>query len=213
MSALPEKPRWRGLRCKEAGEAGLAIVDLLVALVLVVIACAIAIPAFVSETSTPTNTGAQANLETGLSGANVYWRATKGSFGGIYGGGSGVSSITGIDVALKFVQSASTKPNVISIASSGPTDWLVMTAFVPGTRDCWIVVAQAKPQTAAVAGNLDRAPGIYFGVIRRTESSHCVAGLRLAGTSFRAHHFPRGSVAGLHVGLRGTRTPSLSRAS
>jgi len=191
MSDSPERLRWRGPGPDKAAEGGLTAVELLVVLLLVVIACAIAIPAFVTETVKATNTGAQANLETGLAGTTIYWRANKGSFAGVDGGASAVSSITGIDIALKFVDGPSTRPNVLSIADSAQADWLVMTAFVPGTKECWIVVAQARPQRSPVAGNRDRAPGNYFGVINHTTSPRCVAGADLEGTDFKLRHFPR----------------------
>jgi len=167
------------------------VVELLVVLLLVVIALAIAVPALLSVTYPPSNAGTQANLETALTGADIYYRANGGSFDGLYGGGTGVSSITGIDIALSFTQGASAKPNVISLASSAKAGWLVLAAYARSTHKCWVIVDQARLQASAVAGNTTLVPGVYYGVIPGTSPPSCAAGAALRGLRYRTHHFPR----------------------
>lgn len=171
-------------------DAGVTMIEVLVVLVLVVIALVIAVPALVSVTYPPSNTGTQANLETALTGASIYYRADANSFSGIYGGDTEISSITGIDIALKFTHGASAKPNVISLASSAKAGWLVMAAYSRSTKICWVIDDQARPQTAAIAGNPDLAPGVYYGDILRAKSPSCAAGIALRGSRYRTLRFP-----------------------
>jgi prepilin-type N-terminal cleavage/methylation domain-containing protein len=182
------EPRARGQGRHK--DDGLTAIEVLVVVVVLAIASAIAIPAFVSVTTTPNDIGAQANLETALTGARTYFTANDRSYSGIYGG-TAVSSITAIDVGLSFVQTASTKAHVVSVASGGSAGWLVLAAFSPGTKSCWIVVDQKLAQTREIAGNPDKAPGTYYGVFKRVPASGCLAGSELTGTAFSSTGFPR----------------------
>ncbi|MFZ2057808.1 MAG: hypothetical protein WAV54_10440, partial [Acidimicrobiales bacterium] len=111
----------------------------------------------------------------------------------MYVAGSGVSSITAIDTGLSFVATASTKSNIISLASSGSAGWLVLAAYAPGTKDCWIVVDQKAAQTATIAGNTNHATGTYYGVIKPTATPvACTAAVGLGGSGFTSSGFPSG---------------------
>ncbi|MFZ2059165.1 MAG: hypothetical protein WAV54_17330, partial [Acidimicrobiales bacterium] len=111
----------------------------------------------------------------------------------MYVAGSGVSSITAIDTGLSFVATASTKSNIISLASKGSAGWLVLAAYAPGTKDCWIVVDQKAAQAAPVAGNANLATGTYYGVIKPGATPiACTAALGLPGTGFTSSRFPSG---------------------
>jgi type IV pilus assembly protein PilA len=159
-------------------------------LLIIGILLAIAIPTFLSVTKTANNTAAQANLQTALTGADTFYTNNNQSYSNIMTPGAGVSTITAVDTGLSFVNAAaSTKSNVISLSASGASGYIVLAAFSPGTKDCWIVVDQKAAQAATVAGNANKATGTYYGVLRNTTSSACVAST-VTGVGFTSSGFP-----------------------
>jgi len=60
-----------------------------------------------------------------------------------------------IDTGLTYVTNATTnKSNTISLLSGGSGTWLIMAAFAPGTKDCWLIVDLKSSVAAAITTGL-----------------------------------------------------------
>jgi type IV pilus assembly protein PilA len=195
MSDLSERLSVRPTGLEEAGEEGFTLIELLVVLLIIGILLAIAIPTFLSVTKTANNTAAQANLQTALTGADTYYTSNNQTYTGLYAGGTGVSGITAIDTGLTYVTNATTnKSNTISLLSGGSGTWLIMAAFAPGTKDCWLIVDLKSSVTTAFTTGLpstDWAAGTYYAVIRN-DTGVCSANLTENPTAWSSTGFPHG---------------------
>jgi hypothetical protein len=133
---------------------------------------------------------APVNLQMALQGASTFY-TDNGSYSGLYGG-SDISTITGIVSGLTFVAGQpSTGPDVISLATKPRAGWLVLAAYATSPHDCFILVDLKAKQTRPIAGESDKAPGVYYGVIRSTITATCNASASMAGTDYSTTGWPR----------------------
>src|SRR5208283_1246055 len=130
------KNRLKSLQDKP--EEGFTLIELLVVLLIIGILLAIAIPTFLTTTKSANSTTAQANLQTALTGANAFWMQEGQTYSGIdVAGNPNVSNISEIDTGVNYVSGTNSSGlRVVSLWTDGSTS-LVMSAYAPGTHDCW----------------------------------------------------------------------------
>jgi len=140
---------------RTSGDDGFSMIELLVALLVMGILLAIAIPTFLGTTNAADDRSAQANLNTALTDAKAQYE----SGGQTYDvhGASDAAAFAGIldgaQLSLTFHTGNSGNLSTISVSVSAGGDGLVLAAYsVPG--DCYYVVdnAQAVQSTAAPYG-------------------------------------------------------------
>jgi len=182
----------RTLRPSVRGDAGFSMVELMVALLVVAILLAIAIPTFLGTTGAADDRSAQTNLSTALTDAKAQFQSAGQTYdvGGAADPQALAQSLDAAQLSLSFragslgtstALGSSGSASTISVAVSSDGEGIVLAAFsVPG--NCFYVVDNATVLSGAVA-----ATNPYQGTTPVTTTPHAVTGTiglpTAAGTS------------------------------
>ena len=132
-------------------DSGFTLVEIMVALLVLAVLLAIAIPSFISVTRSADDRAAQSNLNTALVNAKAQFQKNGHSH---LTSANLASTLPTAEPSLAFQTTASASQDQVSVSTTGDGSALVLAVYSAQTKNCWIVVdAPTKPDgTTAPVG-------------------------------------------------------------
>jgi prepilin-type N-terminal cleavage/methylation domain-containing protein len=172
---------------KEATEAGFTLIELMVVLLIIAILLAIAIPTFLGVTNTAGDRSAQSDLTNALTEAKALYEVNQSYSQGGAGYTPAVFTSQAPELVWQTTACSGTPSNcisydVLSSATPGDGQALLLAAYSSKTQTCWYALDLESTPASGVTGGIESGgtnknamsnAGVFYGYLK--QATTCIA--------------------------------------